>query len=131
MNMRYFFFLMIRRPPRSTLFPYTTLFRSDRKLPAAQAESVAERHRAQVGSRQAQGCRARRSAWRLRTRRQVCRVFGCPHYEHLSIPQEVARSCTRTVGVAAKAVAHHGDGTRPVLVVVARGEELHNGLRDY
>src|SRR3712207_6882424 len=30
---RVFFFLMIRRPPRSTLFPYTTLFRS----PAAQA----------------------------------------------------------------------------------------------
>src|SRR2546429_9855808 len=26
----YFFFLMIRRPPRSTLFPYTTLFRSPR-----------------------------------------------------------------------------------------------------
>src|SRR3712207_9555923 len=27
-----FFFLMIRRPPRSTLFPYTTLFRSDMVL---------------------------------------------------------------------------------------------------
>ena len=27
-----FFFLMIRRPPRSTLFPYTTLFRSRRFL---------------------------------------------------------------------------------------------------
>src|SRR2546421_6352799 len=27
-----FFFLMIRRPPRSTLFPYTTLFRSERPL---------------------------------------------------------------------------------------------------
>src|SRR3989442_11640530 len=26
--MQIFFFLMIRRPPRSTLFPYTTLFRS-------------------------------------------------------------------------------------------------------
>src|SRR3712207_8367300 len=26
----HFFFLMIRRPPRSTLFPYTTLFRSPR-----------------------------------------------------------------------------------------------------
>src|SRR3712207_7309565 len=26
---RFFFFLMIRRPPRSTLFPYTTLFRSE------------------------------------------------------------------------------------------------------
>src|SRR2546430_13593182 len=28
----FFFFLMIRRPPRSTLFPYTTLFRSIRPL---------------------------------------------------------------------------------------------------
>src|SRR5260221_8342812 len=27
----FFFFLMIRRPPRSTLFPYTTLFRSGRE----------------------------------------------------------------------------------------------------
>src|SRR5260221_14281385 len=27
----FFFFLMIRRPPRSTLFPYTTLFRSPYK----------------------------------------------------------------------------------------------------
>src|SRR2546430_12588340 len=27
----FFFFLMIRRPPRSTLFPYTTLFRSKRR----------------------------------------------------------------------------------------------------
>ena len=28
-TLSFFFFLMIRRPPRSTLFPYTTLFRSD------------------------------------------------------------------------------------------------------
>ena len=28
MNYEHLFFLMIRRPPRSTLFPYTTLFRS-------------------------------------------------------------------------------------------------------
>src|SRR5258707_12004187 len=28
MPIPFFFFLMIRRPPRSTLFPYTTLFRS-------------------------------------------------------------------------------------------------------
>src|SRR5438045_8909991 len=28
----FFFFLMIRRPPRSTLFPYTTLFRSVKQL---------------------------------------------------------------------------------------------------
>src|SRR3712207_6932413 len=31
------FFLMIRRPPRSTLFPYTTLFRSDHDLAPADA----------------------------------------------------------------------------------------------
>src|SRR2546429_5381571 len=30
-----FFFLMIRRPPRSTLFPYTTLFRSPTGIVAA------------------------------------------------------------------------------------------------
>src|SRR5216684_6977606 len=30
-----FFFLMIRRPPRSTLFPYTTLFRSSRRASRA------------------------------------------------------------------------------------------------
>src|SRR2546430_12111557 len=28
LELLFFFFLMIRRPPRSTLFPYTTLFRS-------------------------------------------------------------------------------------------------------
>src|SRR5947208_6781395 len=27
-NLYFFFFLIVRRPPRSTLFPYTTLFRS-------------------------------------------------------------------------------------------------------
>src|SRR5467141_2960434 len=32
----FFFFLMIRRPPRSTLFPYTTLFRSLVPLPRRQ-----------------------------------------------------------------------------------------------
>src|SRR3982751_6944497 len=30
-----FFFLMIRRPPRSTLFPYTTLFRSSAAAPGS------------------------------------------------------------------------------------------------
>src|SRR2546430_10560870 len=46
-----FFFLMIRRPPRSTLFPYTTLFRSrccsarSRSTPAASPGSPASRCR--------------------------------------------------------------------------------------
>src|SRR3712207_9110315 len=36
----FFFFLMIRRPPRSTLFPYTTLFRSQ---PYGREEHAVER----------------------------------------------------------------------------------------
>src|ERR1039457_4182582 len=36
------FFLMIRRPPRSTLFPYTTLFRSECRKPGEQADNQRE-----------------------------------------------------------------------------------------
>src|SRR2546430_9608099 len=35
-----FFFLMIRRPPRSTLFPYTTLFRSHGILPSGREDAL-------------------------------------------------------------------------------------------
>src|SRR3712207_7409117 len=37
---KFFFFLMIRRPPRSTLFPYTTLFRSPGPDPQDRERSV-------------------------------------------------------------------------------------------
>src|SRR3989442_4881282 len=40
-----FFFLMIRRPPRSTLFPYTTLFRSVHRR-GPDADVVGDRQRA-------------------------------------------------------------------------------------
>src|SRR3712207_6850655 len=36
---------MIRRPPRSTLFPYTTLFRSHERLPLARVRRAAARAR--------------------------------------------------------------------------------------
>src|SRR6266511_5488388 len=48
-----FFFLMIRRPPRSTLFPYTTLFRSRRRC--ARPASWPSR------APRAPGCRDRKS----------------------------------------------------------------------
>src|SRR5215475_15548811 len=61
----FFFFLMIRRPPRSTLFPYTTLFRSRRHpgrrrhagahLPGGQARS--EEHTSELQSRENLVCR--------------------------------------------------------------------------
>src|SRR5258708_9573612 len=44
-----FFFLMIRRPPRSTLFPYTTLFRSQKK--SASSKSGSSSHRAKSSKR--------------------------------------------------------------------------------
>src|SRR3712207_7343375 len=39
-----FFFLMIRRPPRSTLFPYTTLFRSHLWHPAGGCARIRGAH---------------------------------------------------------------------------------------
>src|SRR5690242_16358882 len=49
-----FFFLMIRRPPRSTLFPYTTLFRSGRKMESGRwIESVNPSHCRQIVGRAA------------------------------------------------------------------------------
>src|SRR2546426_5398607 len=56
---------MIRRPPRSTLFPYTTLFRSRRGSDADHRESVARRGQAGSGGRG----RARRSRWLVGRRR--------------------------------------------------------------
>src|SRR5574344_1250759 len=47
------FFLMIRRPPRSTLFPYTTLFRLMGRLEPRLAEGAA-----QLGVDHVQQCRA-------------------------------------------------------------------------
>src|SRR6476620_12186480 len=61
----FFFFLMIRRPPRSTLFPYTTLFRSGRRQrhpgrvhPRCIRHSArSEEHTSELQSRQYLVCR--------------------------------------------------------------------------
>src|SRR6476620_12141974 len=49
-----FFFLMIRHPPRSTLFPYTTLFRS-RRAPAPAPGGAPRRPPRAHGSRASRG----------------------------------------------------------------------------
>src|SRR5438270_4530181 len=51
-----FFFLMIRRPPRSTLFPYTTLFRS-----SVHARPLSAARQLRDAARPVAGSRARRS----------------------------------------------------------------------
>src|SRR5947209_19359176 len=56
-----FFFLLVRRPPRSTLFPYTTLFRSSR---ARSMSHMRRQHRTGSGSASetpARGCLQRNS----------------------------------------------------------------------
>src|SRR5258708_35379147 len=45
LHLLFFFFLMIRRPPRSTLFPYTTLFRSRRVEPPGHGAAAGHGHR--------------------------------------------------------------------------------------
>src|SRR5438045_8050387 len=57
---------MIPRPPRSTLFPYTTLFRSPRRAEAAELEHVTARLQGRAAAR-AQAC-SRSEADRKSTR---------------------------------------------------------------
>src|SRR3712207_7332508 len=65
-----FFFLMIRRPPRSTLFPYTTLFRSpERGREGRDARRAGSRRR---DGRADRGC----GAARRRRREGVARQGG-------------------------------------------------------
>src|SRR2546428_1776519 len=77
-----FFFLMIRRPPRSTLFPYTTLFRSccsRRSMSAASGRPHAWRR-----------CRSEEHTSELQSRSDlVCRLL----LEKKKIPPSSAGGC--------------------------------------
>src|SRR3989449_11707832 len=63
----FFFFLMIRRPPRSTLFPYTTLFRSYLETGGREHAAVGQGQRA---LRRAEGRRGRGDRQGLARRRR-------------------------------------------------------------
>src|SRR6476620_2069422 len=66
------FFLMIRRPPRSTLFPYTTLFRSD----ATRMRQVWAIPSAIVGGALLLGARSEEHTSELQSRQYlVCRLL--------------------------------------------------------
>src|SRR3712207_9237416 len=75
----FFFFLMIRRPPRSTLFPYTTLFRS----PTTRTTPTSARWRSSsagrggcVARRRSTGCRSEEHTSELQSRQYlVCRLL--------------------------------------------------------
>src|SRR3712207_8837916 len=80
------FFLMIRRPPRSTLFPYTTLFRSVRAAPSPRGAGPADQnrssgtasgaHRAPERPRPARARRSEEHTSELQSRQYlVCRLL--------------------------------------------------------
>src|SRR5256885_12256336 len=70
---------MIRRPPRSTLFPYTTLFRSERRdapAPRRTARSPAPRGAAPACRRSARGSRSEEHTSELQSPcNLVCRLL--------------------------------------------------------
>src|SRR2546427_3531564 len=71
-----FFFLMIRRPPRSTLFPYTTLFRSELLAPLGpqvRVPDVLGRHGGHVARAGGRGVGAYRGVVRRRPARLAVR----------------------------------------------------------
>src|SRR2546425_4799174 len=103
----FFFFLMIRRPPRSTLFPYTTLFRSVYPYPAdASARgALGSRHGAGPGPRGSDGL-CRRSEEHTSELQSlaylVCRLLlekkKKTWEQDTFMAQGSARSCTRSSG---------------------------------
>src|SRR5574338_772545 len=89
-----FFFLMIRRPPRSTLFPYTTLFRSERERGGRERERGREREEEERG-RSEEHTSELQSPWHL-----VCRLL-------LEKKKTNNTSCTRRTKPTPR-TPHHG-----------------------
>src|SRR2546427_5005493 len=106
----FFFFLMIRRPPRSTLFPYTTLFRSGSPSASTSAKTSgfpkaprgpnrSEEHTSELQSQSNLVCRLllekkKNKAYTVkfankrkkqRTRSDCCTDRNCPRY-HALVP---------------------------------------------
>src|SRR2546428_7605546 len=72
----FFFFLMIRRPPRSTLFPYTTLFRSLSLDPGHHVPRLPAGHPVRAAPRRANGMRSEEHTSELQSRSDlVCRLL--------------------------------------------------------
>src|SRR5208337_4192637 len=100
----FFFFLMIRRPPRSTLFPYTTLFRSRR-------QGADSPHSAHDVVARPQGARADRGAARRRRRGAREAGGGEPASRHaLAIPEGRLWAAPRDHGGTGEAETAGDDG---------------------
>src|SRR5229473_3886559 len=116
-----FFFLMIRRPPRSTLFPYTTLFRSPRprrdrleprRAPRA-LRTIAHRTPWRESRRRPEGWRPR--AWMRASSAPTGPLTGAPHRAALDVGSAMTLGKKTTVAlvaalIGALAIASVGPG---------------------
>src|SRR6266498_1640554 len=103
--MSFFFFLMIRRPPRSTLFPYTTLFRS----------WTAARRSTSVGILVAASNPEAGVVVRLRSEEHTSELQSRPHLVCRLPPEKKKRtnhSCTRTRREALRCLRRLGGSVR-------------------
>src|SRR5207244_12057795 len=98
----FFFFLLIRRPPRSTLFPYTTLFRSKRNADG-QGEVRGSRIAQRGSGERRRGCRRNpkprdRKSTRLNSSHQIISyaVF-CLKKKKKQIKKEMTREMQHIV----------------------------------
>src|SRR6266568_7624638 len=95
-----FFFLMIRRPPRSTLFPYTTLFRSCQSPDHGSGAPSSHRWRSAAQARSEEHTSELQSQFHL-----VCRLllekkkqkYGKPFEDHNALDQHVRAPCDDVV----------------------------------
>src|SRR2546430_5028633 len=105
----FIFFLMIRRPPRSTLFPYTTLFRSPpAALPAHPArcpgapspgaarcgrETRSEEHTSELQSQSNLVCRLLLEKKKEQFVRHVLRISIRSHHSHVCLTHWLVSTC--------------------------------------
>src|SRR2546429_7959951 len=118
----FFFFLMIRRPPRSTLFPYTTLFRS--RLPVSTFAEATGRLYAAVGQQICERVDGPTPQWRL--------IYTNPRPGHSETGLRGLTAIPGGSGGEALLAAVEGSEARLVRVDPASGSEATElDLRDF
>src|SRR5256885_12972090 len=106
-----FFFLMIRRPPRSTLFPYTTLFRSPRhrrSTSAGRSRTARQPRRERAPRAPYPGSRSEEHTSELQSPcNLVCRLLleKKKKHKYMSVRRE-SRSCAERYVTTAIEFAH-------------------------
>src|SRR5690348_18195218 len=103
----FFFFLMIRRPPRSTLFPYTTLFRPACPRRRGVRHEPPRRRRRPSGSRSGRGRSDRKSTRLNSSHPSISYAVFCLKKKKLQSHTRTTRSTYPTVEHLHTATALH------------------------